>query len=185
MATAFFPRAMMNCSPRSTAVRYRDKCVFASCVVMVVILEGLARLIKLVNLTHFANERRNSAKMRHLCWLDVPLIVLALYHSPRSPTQNGFNQLPVPGGPLQSLCFRFIARYSGLSSSERSSSSSAFLARTATIPRSQAAATEAKTKSYPLEALPAGVAIGAGVEIAMQMATGMAHEPVDDGTLLV
>ena len=66
-----------------------------------------------------------------------------------------------------------------------SSSSSAFLARTATIPRSQAAETEAEAKSYPLEALPAGVAIGTGVEIAMQMATGMAHEPVDDGTLLV
>ena len=95
------------------------------------------------------------------------------------------NQLPVPGGSLQSLCFRFIARYSGLSSSERSSSSSAFLARPATIPRAQAAETEAEAKSHLREALLAGAAIGAGVEIAMQMATGMAHEHVDDGTLLV
>jgi hypothetical protein len=93
--------------------------------------------------------------------------------------------LPVPGGSLQSLCFRFIARYSGLSSSERSSSSSAFLARPATILRAQAAETEAEAKSHLREALLAGAAIGAGVEIDMQMATGMAHDHVDDGTLLV
>jgi hypothetical protein len=51
--------------------------------------------------------------------------------------------------------------------------------------RAQAAEAEAKAKPYPLEALVAGAAIGAGVEIAMQMATGMTHEHVDDGTLLV
>jgi transposase len=43
--------------------------------------------------------------------------------------------------------------------------------------RAQAAETEAKAKCYPLEALLAGAAIGTGVEIAMQMATGMTHEP--------